>query len=148
MIEGQVAAIINARELAINRGTDHGVTVGMKFEVFDEEGLPITDPESGKRIGSVNTIKIRVQVHTVEGKFSIAQTYETVGGTGVTLSQILNVQPPRFRTLRTSEAIADPLTEAESYVKRGDRVRQMEEPFGSGSAQARIVEPRTRDLQK
>lgn len=137
MIEGQVAAIIDARELAINRGSNDGVQVGMKFEVLEKQGEPITDPETGERLGSITLVKIRVQVTAVEPKFSIASTYETVGGSGLTFAALMNVTPPRVRTLKTDEAITDPLTEAESYVKRGDPVRQIME----GTAVVKIANP-------
>jgi len=126
MIEGQVAAIINERELAINRGSDHGVERGMKFEVLQKNRVPITDPESQKELGSVTVVKIRVRVSDVSPEWSIAETYEVVGGGGgLTVGALMGIQPGRVRTLRTDEAIAKPLSEQESYVKRGDPVRQI-----------------------
>ena len=46
-IEGQVATIVNERELVINRGSDSGVNEGMKFKVVGGE-LAIKDPETGE----------------------------------------------------------------------------------------------------
>ena len=47
LIEGKVAAIVNERELAINRGADVGVKEGMIFKVVEPE-LDVTDPDTGR----------------------------------------------------------------------------------------------------
>lgn len=129
MIEGQVAAIINDRELAINRGSDHGVTDGMKFAVQQTEGIEITDPETGESLGEVVNTKIHVRVVEVNPTYSIAQTYERVGGRAglgvASYASILMGESATVRTLRTDDALFKPLTEAESNVKRGDPVRQV-----------------------
>lgn len=146
MIEGQVAAIINARELAINRGSDHGVEEGMQFEVLEPDGVAITDPETDAHLGSVTQIKIRVRVTEVEDKWSLAETFEMFGGSG-TLSWAALVagtggyRAPRVRTLKTDEATIDPLSEAESYVKRGDPVRQIVDEDDGEIAATIIVKP-------
>jgi len=126
MIEGQVAAIINERELAINRGSDHGVERGMKFEVLEKRPVPITDPETQQELGSVTIVKIRVRVADVEPQWSIAETYEVIGGK-TSLAFLMGMEAGHVRTLRTDEAITKPLSEQESYVKRGDPVRQIGE---------------------
>lgn len=129
MIEGKVAAIINSRELAINRGRKHDVYEGMRFAVLDTSAGVITDPDTDKQLGLVEGIKVRVEVVEVQDLFCIAQTYETVGG-GISLGTLLAVKTAtefsRPVTLKTSEAIFAPLTEGESYVKRGDAVREIE----------------------
>ena len=127
MIEGKVAAIINSRELAINRGEKHGVFVGMRFAVFDTSAGVISDPDTGDELGLVEAIKVRVEVVEVQELFSVAQTYESVGGT--TLGSLLGkgmYDAPKPVTLKTNEALFAPLTEGESYVKRGDTVREIE----------------------
>jgi hypothetical protein len=140
MIEGQVAAIINSRELAINRGSSDGVEVGMKFEVLEKGGMNITDPETNARLGSVSIVKIRVQAVRVDRKFSVASTYETIGR-GINFAALMGAEAARVRTLKLDEAMVDPLTEPESYVKRGDPVRQIVERNASGQAGAQIAKP-------
>ena len=130
MIEGQVAAILNERELAINRGTKHGVQRDMKFEVLEPEGVAITDPETEMELGEEVGIKILVKVVRAEEEYSVARTFERVGGSqplGLGMAAILGATPSRPRTLRTDEALFAPLSEAKSYVKRGDPVRQIED---------------------
>lgn len=133
MIEGKVAAIVNSRELAINRGEAHGVYEGMRFEVLDTSRGVITDPDTDEELGTVEGVKVRVEVVEVYPAFSVAQTYETTGG-GVTLSGLLAkgmYDLPKPVTLKTNEALFAPLNEGESYVKRGDVVREIKEPEGS-----------------
>ena len=127
MIEGKVAAIINSRELAINRGENHGVYEGMRFAVLDTSAGVISDPDTEEQLGMVEGIKVRVEVVEVHEQFSVAQTYETVGGG--TLGSLLTkgmYDAPKPVTLKTNEALFAPLTEGESYVKRGDVVREIE----------------------
>jgi hypothetical protein len=130
VIEGKVAAILNARELVINRGADHGVAVGMNFAVLDESGHDIRDPDTNEVIGSVVREKIRVRIVEVQEQISVGRTYERTPGRGglfggPSISDLLQYQPARPRTLATDEALYQPLTEAESYVKSGDSVRQL-----------------------
>ena len=129
MIEGQVAAILNALELAINRGEKDGVTEGMRFEVLEKEGVPITDPETGEELGEEVAIKIRVRIVRVEQEYSVARSYEATGGFEPIfgMSALLKGRAPTLRTLRTDEALFPALKEAESYVKRGDPVREIVE---------------------
>lgn len=129
MIEGKVARILNTRELVINRGARNGVEVGMKFAVLDKKAENIKDPETGEVLGSVQRPKIRVRVIEVEDRMSVARTYEMFGGTRglgtVDLSVLFLGEPARPRSLKTDETTWAPITEAESFVKTGDSVRQV-----------------------
>ena len=142
MIEGKVAAILSARELIINRGSADGVVEGMKFEILDDAGRAVVDPETGESLGSLQRAKVRVEAAQVEKRFAVARTYESwrenIGGIGITtmsnpLSRIL--EPPRwvthYKTLKTSEETWEPLKESESAVKTGDGVRQLPDDEGA-----------------
>jgi len=134
-IRGRVARILNSRDLVINRGSEAGVSLGMKFAVLDPAGQDITDPETGDVIGSVNRTKVQVEVAQVTDKLAVARTYRhstvNVGGVGSAMGDIARMfTPPRYieraETFKTSEADWEPLTEAESIVQRGDPVVQIE----------------------
>lgn len=131
-IEGQVAAVLNEVQIAINRGRGYGVTRGMKFEVLEPEGVPITDPETGLQLGEETGVKIRVKVVRVEDDYSVAESDEffpgtkNIGDSLFSASLGLKSQPTRQRTLRTEEAIFPALKEEKSYVKRGDPVREIQ----------------------
>lgn len=134
-IRGKVARILNSRDLVINRGSEVGVKLGTKFAVLDPAGENITDPDTGELIGSVNRTKVQVEVTQVTDKLAVARTYRhstvNVGGTGYAMGDIARIfTPPRYveraETLKTSDADWEPLTEAQSIVKVGDPVVQIE----------------------
>jgi hypothetical protein len=134
-IEGRVAQLLNIRELVINRGKEHGVEVGMAFEILDQNGIDVEDPETGQVIGSVNLPKARVKVSHVEDKLCVARTYrkvrKNVGGSGALLTDFGGISrmmtPPKWiettESLRTDEDIS--ITEEQSKVKIRDLARQV-----------------------
>jgi hypothetical protein len=127
-IEGKVAAILNDVELAINRGRLQGVTRGMKFEVLEPEGVPVTDPDSGAQLGEETAVKITVKVVRVEDEYSVARSDEQVPGRDPLFAAsqlLLQGRPARLRTLSTDDALFPVLKEEKSYVKRGDPVREI-----------------------
>ena len=75
-IRGKVAAILNGRDLVINKGSEDGIIEGMRFIVIQHD-VPIIDPDSGSELGVLTREKIRVRVYEVQPKFSVAKTYET-----------------------------------------------------------------------
>jgi hypothetical protein len=129
MIEGRVAQILNERELVINRGRQHGVVIGMQFAVLAVDAVNVVDPETGESLGALDRPKVRVQVTEVQEKFSICETFELVEVAGNIISPADFFRPTRIlpATLRARQTLP-PLTEEESIVKIGDRVRQWREP--------------------
>jgi hypothetical protein len=134
-IQGKVAGILNARELAINIGSNSGVQVGMKFRVMSSEETKVYDPETGDLLGLIDREKVRVQATEVREKLSICKTYRTVTmgdgelhGYMAALALADLFRPPRRvpETLKVeSSDYLPPLSEEESYVKTGDRVIQV-----------------------
>ena len=134
LIRGKVAQVLNSRELALNIGSEHGVRVGMLFDVIDPKGEDIRDPDTGEVIGSLERAKVRVRIRTVQDKLSVASTYKkervNVGGVGIYTSILpqLFLQPEyvtQYETLKTEEKTWEDLSEEESYVKHGDPVVQV-----------------------
>lgn len=130
-IDGQVAQILNARELVINRGEMHGVEVGMRFAVLNSRGTRIIDPETNKEIGPVELPKVLVKVVRVQVNLAVARTFRTTkipGGSLYTASPFESLmRSPKVipETLKTDERrLQDELDETESYVKIGDPVVQ------------------------
>ncbi|MCT0230422.1 hypothetical protein KQ306_06085 [Synechococcus sp. CS-1324] len=130
-IRGKVAQVLNSRELALNVGTDHGVQVGMLFDVLDPKGEDIVDPDTGDVLGSLARPKVRIKVISVQPKLAVASTYKkariNIGGVGIGsagLAQLLS--PPeyvtQYETLKTTEKTWEDISEKDSYVKRGDPV--------------------------
>jgi hypothetical protein len=134
VIEGKVARVLDSRTLAINRGMEDGVYVGMFFEVLDTAGTDIRDPDTGKPLGSVLRPKVRVRVTEAQQHLSIATTYRTfrrnVGGHGPDINPFMrSITPPRWikerETFKSVDAAWEEITEEESFVKTGDPVRQV-----------------------
>ena len=135
-IRGKVARILNSREMAINVGSDSGVTVGMRFDVMDTKGEDIQDPDTGELLGSVERPKVRVEISNVQERLSVASTYEqeqvNVGGAGLFsgVGETARIFMPakwetRYETLKTEEKTWEDLDEEYSYVKTGDPVVQV-----------------------
>ncbi len=136
-IRGKVARVLNSREIAINRGSEDGVTEGMRFAVLSDAGENITDPDSGETLGSVYRAKVEVEVVVVRAKLSIARTFKVkrrnVGGTGIgnfgkAFEAPKWIEEPQ--TLKTEESTWEDLSEAESFVHTGDPVEEI--PGGDG----------------
>jgi hypothetical protein len=104
----------------------------MKFAVLDSTGEDIRDPDSEEKIGSVVRTKIKVKIVLVQEHLSVGRTYERTSGTsglfgGPSVADLFSYRPPRPRTLAIDEAVFRPLEESESYVKRGDAVREIQD---------------------
>lgn len=129
-VEGQVAQVLNERELVINRGSSHGVEEGMRFAVLNRQGAHITDPETGESLGAVEVEKTLVKVVRVSDKLSVGRTFRTFRRGGFSppdaLQSLLAPARTEVETLRTEgKTYVEELDEAESYVKRGDPVVQI-----------------------
>ena len=74
---GKVAEVLNDREIAINIGTDHGVDMGMYFDVLYPESGEIIDPDTKEVLGSIERKKVRVRVTEVQKKLAVASTYRS-----------------------------------------------------------------------
>lgn len=136
LIEGKVSSILNERELIINKGSNHGVHEGMKFKILADKPIKIYDPDSKEFLGTVDREKVQVQVSEVYQKFSICKTFRKtiVGGNFPTfdLSKMLSPRREIPETLKAKDsALPPPLSEKESYVKKGDRVIQIIEDENS-----------------
>lgn len=134
-IEGSVSAILNRRELVINRGSLNGVTAGMRFAVLNRHGFEVRDPESNKILGSIDVEKTVVEVVRVEERLAVARTFRrsrvNVGGLAVGLEISKYFEPrkyvTKFETLEVDPTTAGyvELDEEDSFIKVGDPVRQV-----------------------
>lgn len=141
VIRGYVAKLLNSRQIAINRGSNDGVTKDMLFDVVYAEAQNITDPESGKPLGDLDIKKKRVKVTATHPRLSVATTLSkrvNRGGTGGLLrhsSLLRGVQladlygEPDWVTIHDTLDKDDggyrPIKEEESVVKVGDPVVQV-----------------------
>src|SRR5262249_27639162 len=137
---------LNTRELAINRGSKHGVHEGMKFAVLDTTAEGIEDPETGEVLGSVYRTKVKVRAVIVKEQMTIARTYVAqrinVGCTGYGgFSEIF--KPPkwetRYETLKAEDAAWEELNETRSIVKTGDPVEEIVKDKEEDAAESRAA---------
>ena len=135
-IRGKVARVLSTREVALNKGANDGVQVGMVFKILYSKGSDITDPDTAEVIGSVELEKASVRVVLVQDRVSVASTFRThrvnVGGSGVELGEFARLFTPpkwetRVETLKARENPIQDLPEEESFVKTGDPVVQVME---------------------
>lgn len=132
-IRGKVAQLIDESTLVINRGSEHGVTTGMRFAVLNVKGAEILDPDSGDVIGSVDIEKVVVKVVRVEPKLAVARTFRTYTTKGLKVPTF--IATTRRETLRSEGTYKQELTEEESLVRIGDPVVQVVgEEFGGAGA--------------
>ena len=75
-IRGKIARVLNAREIALNVGTDKGVTIGMHFDVMDAYE-DISDPDTGELLGAIERPKIRLEITHAQEKLSVAKRCRT-----------------------------------------------------------------------
>lgn len=123
-IEGKVAQIISERDLAINRGSDHGVEIGMKFRILSKKGIAIVDPDTHAPIGSVEVEKTSVKIVEVHERVSVGRTFKTIKQSGMIANSYLNqfrLATETFETLKDGGNNSAPdLDEKDSLVKVGD----------------------------
>jgi hypothetical protein len=132
--EGRVAEILTARELVINIGAEHGVRKGQKFAVLAAEPIVVTDPETGAQLDVIDREKVRVEAYEVRPRISICRTFRVRGIPsfatfmelhGDVFSAVGGKATPE--TLRAADSRhAPPLAEVDSYVKKNDRVVEVE----------------------
>ena len=135
LLQGKVAKILTEREVVINIGSVQGVKKGMRFAILAPTPEEVLDPETGEVLDVVDRTKVLVQATEVREKITICSTYRTTKISGGTLSAAYAFSryfdPPQEipETLRTEDSsLPAPLSPEESYVKIGDRVKQVEEP--------------------
>lgn len=148
-IRGQVAQVLNARELVINRGSNDGVQIGMRFAVLNRHGSDIRDPESGEVLGSVEVEKAVVKIVRVQERLAVGRTFRTLRTTGGPLSSFAETmemlsRPTRVQTESLKAAgkedrlelpaeeslirVGDPVVETrgDEYQTEGDTVKPIE----------------------
>jgi hypothetical protein len=124
-IRGKVAAILTKRELILNIGSDDGVEIGMKFVILNSQGIDVTDPDTGRVLGTVEVPKTVVKVVRLDDShLSVARTFRTIKGSPGLIGGLSAFAgtPSQLETLdiESGSSLKAELSEEESYIKRGD----------------------------
>lgn len=77
-ISGRVALVLNDRKLAINIGSEAGVSRGMKFSIRPEKILEIVDPDTKEILDAIELETTRVKATKVYRRMTICETYRTI----------------------------------------------------------------------
>ena len=134
-ITGKVAGVLNERELTINVGSEKGVYEGMKFKVLASSPIKVKDPDTEKILGTVDREKVQVKAIEIFKNYSICRTFHKtiIEGSGINMGALISTTLLEYRprreipeTLKAKDStLPPPLSEEDSYVKRGDRVIQV-----------------------
>ncbi len=138
-LEGKVAQILNEREIAITIGKKHGVAKGMRFAVLAATPQEIRDPDTNEVLDTLDREKVEVEATDVRDRITVCSTFRTTYIPGGLFSQPMlstivlqnAFAPPREmpETLRIQDSsLPAPLDPEESFVKIGDRVREIAVP--------------------
>ncbi len=129
LLQGKVAKVLTEREIVINIGSARGVKKGMRFAILAATPEEITDPDTGEKLDVVDRTKVLVEATEVRSKITICSTFRTTTISGGAFGLLGNIMAPSrevVETLRTEDSsLPLPLSPEESYVKIGDRVRQV-----------------------
>lgn len=133
-VRGKVARVLNEREVAINRGANDGVELGMRFNILNSETQEIKDPDTGETLGHLERAKIPVRVTSVYDRLAVATTFRfrrvNVGGKGLGIG---GFNPPIWRNRYE--------TVGENGAKSKDDGAEFSKPVAIGDPVVQIIEP-------
>ncbi len=104
-IDGAVAEIIDEHQLAINRGSEHGVLVGARVSLY--RSVVVTDPDTKEDLGTVRLRKLRLIVNHVQDRLCVARVADrrpSEQETSSALRVITGTQQPLIRIERTTSS--------------------------------------------
>lgn len=84
-IEAKVAKVLDGDGVVLNRGTNHGVDIGMVFEIGDDRLLGIKDPDTGEDLGEIRGDRVALEIVRIGPKASLAIAYRAAGDLSVGL---------------------------------------------------------------
>lgn len=118
----KIARIIDEYTVVINAGSNRGIEIGDKFEIY-ENGIEIFDPDTNESLGALDFVKAKIKVETVLTKMSICVSDDpsplTTAFTSMTMAAFA----------QTTELNIDPIDISGGYenktkkIKVGDLVR-------------------------
>lgn len=120
LIEAKVARVLNNTDLALNKGEQDGVEVGMKFAVLSDVGEEILDPDTNEVLDSIQVAKTVVKIVHVTPRSSVGRTFRSRTTSGLIPSFTERVT--RTETLASDESRAQQeLDPRKAKVSVGDK---------------------------
>jgi hypothetical protein len=135
MIVGKVAQIIDESLIVLNVGSNNGVSVGMRFSVF-EEGEKVLDPSTGVALENVEHVKGTIEIVHVQEKIAQATGKSDEYTGSKTLSEKMVQENINFgvgKQLNKMNVVRDQMAGRRSGgpIKVGDGIRQLIESEAS-----------------
>jgi len=120
LVQAKVARILNDTDLALNKGTEDGVDVGMRFAILSDAGEEIRDPDTDEVLDSIPIAKTVVKVIYAASRASVGRTFRKYESAGI--FGALTQGSTRYETLATDEGrVQQELDPKKAKVKVGDR---------------------------
>lgn len=136
-ISGKIARVLSNQDVVLNRGQQHGISVGDYVGVIDDDDSIVENPEDGTEIGGLVSFKVSLRVTQVSESLSIASTYRVQqvnrGGLGLGTAPNLGAISEKYlrepewveqiERMRVSPGVAGSLGGTGSTVAVGDHFR-------------------------
>lgn len=75
-VEAKVVKIVDDFKLAINKGSDDGITKNDIFIIF-EKGEELFDPDTNQSLGFLEIPKLKMRVFNIQDKLTLLESMET-----------------------------------------------------------------------
>ena len=119
LIRAHVARVVNSTDLALNKGSDAGIEVGMKFAILSDAGVDIKDPITNEVLDSVEIAKTVVKIINVKPRVSIGRTFRKMES--YSIGRMITGDTTRVETLKSEEStVQEELDPSKAKVKEGD----------------------------
>lgn len=123
--EYRVVKIVDDKTIIINAGSNDGIKIGNKFEIF-EVGKEIIDPISKENLGALDTIKDTVEVVNLYPKMCLCRHIIDSGGfsnLALAMARTFNNQENKLLNVEVKE-ISGGLS-SDLTIRVGDKVRHI-----------------------
>ena len=119
----KVSKIINDKMIVINAGFNQGIMPENKFQIY-EDGEDVIDPDTGKSLGKLISVKETVEATTVLENMSICEhVYNSSTSTQLTSSFVNSILSTEKKVLNVDKNEISGGFKSNNPIKIGDKVR-------------------------
>lgn len=116
----KVVHIMDEYTIIINAGQRDGVTIGTRFQIFDD-GYSVLDPDTGENYGSIDYVKETVITDDVREKMCLCHSTTSIFSDALQNS-IATLSNAKKLNLDISQQIS---LDVEKTIRIGDKVRMI-----------------------
>lgn len=123
----KIAKIISTTKLVINAGEAEGIEENQKFRILDKKGTPVTDPDTGEVIGTLDAYKATVIVSQVYEHIAVVESSKNFTSLNINLARYgllgdvkndLNVDKTQITGLDSTDS--SPIQVGDKLIKVND----------------------------